>query len=100
MRAAPGVATLIVPIALSRIDALAVIALAVHGRVEGAGTGEAWVPLPDGSRAYVEIPRFGDPPPFAIDVESDAGVDAARTAALALELALSQSTGWPIRRDF
>lgn len=98
--ASPAVATLVVPVALSRIDALAVIALAVDGHVEGVGTADSFVPLADGARAYVEIPRFGDPPPFAIDVESDAGPEAARAAALALEVALRAATPWAVRRDF
>lgn len=98
--AEPGVATLVVPVALSRVDALAVIALAVDSRVEGAFSAEAFVPLADGERVYVEIPRFGDPPPFAIDVESEAGVEAARRAAVRLEQRLRAATGWPIRRDF
>ena len=96
----PAVATLVVHIALSRIDALAVIALAMDAEVTGAGTSDAFVLLPDGARAYVEIPRFGDPPPFAIDVESDAGSGAARLAAEDLEARLVDATGWRIRRGF
>ncbi|MBI5160715.1 MAG: hypothetical protein HY996_04770 [Micrococcales bacterium] len=94
------VATLVVPVALSRVDALAVIALAVEGQVVGAFTPDAHVPLPDGARAYVEIPRFGDPPPFAIDVESEGGAGASRLAAEDLARRLRASTGWEIHQDF
>lgn len=98
--AEPAVATLVVGAAVSRIDALAIIALACDTIVTGAGTADAHVILPSGARADVLIPKFGDPPPFAIDVSTDAGDDAARTAALELQIALENSTAWPMRRDF
>lgn len=97
---APDTATLVVGAAVSRVDALAVIALAVDGAVSGAQSADASVRLPDGSTARVEIPRFGDPPPFAIDVTSPDGVEAARTAALALRIALQNATGWEVRTAF
>ncbi len=93
-------ATLVVDAALSRIDALAAIALAVDSHVSGAGTAGAHVPLPRGERAYVEIPKFGEPPPLAIDIISDRSVEDARTAALELRIALSNSTPWTIRTLF
>ncbi|BDI22146.1 hypothetical protein [Herbiconiux sp. L3-i23] len=95
-----GMATLVVNATLSRIDALAAVALAVDSTVVGAWTAEAHVPLPGGERAYVEIPRFGEPPPLAIDVISDEGVVEARTAALALQIALGQVTPWEIQPTF
>jgi hypothetical protein len=95
-----GIATLVVGAPLSRVDALATIALAVDSHVAGSGTVEAHVPLPRGERAYVEIPRFGDPPPFAIDVISDIGREEARTAALELLIALRSCTAWEIRPAF
>ncbi|WP_207455685.1 hypothetical protein [Desertivibrio insolitus] len=97
---AGGVATLVVDVALSRIDALAVIALAMDVPVTGAGTMDAHVRLPGGERAYVEIPRFGDPPPLAIDVVSDESEEAARTAALELRMLLSNTVGWEPRLTF
>jgi hypothetical protein len=98
--ASGGVATLVVGATISRIDALAVIALAVDGPVTGAGTVDAHVRLPRGERAYVEIPRFGDPPPFAIDIVSDVSEDAARTAALELRMLLANTAGWDARPTF
>lgn len=93
-------ATLVIDATLSRIDALAAIALSVDSYVKGAGTADAHVVLPHGERAYVEIPKFGEPPPLAIDVISDVSVDAARTAALGLRIALSNTTPWRIWEKF
>ena len=93
-------ATLVIDATLSRIDALAAIALAVDSHVKGAGTADAHVPLPRGERAYVEIPKFGEPPPLAIDVISDRSIDEAQTAALELKIALSNTTPWQIRELF
>lgn len=93
-------ATLVVNATLSRIDALASVALAVDSLVVGAGTSEAHVVLARGERAYVEIPKFGDPPPLAIDIVSDVGVAEARTAALELQIALGNTTPWEIRPTF
>jgi hypothetical protein len=98
--AGAGLATLVVGAAVTRIDALAAIALAVDSHVAGSGTVWAHVPLSRGERAYVEIPKFGEPPPFAIDVVSDIGPQEARTAALELLIALGNATPWRIRPTF
>jgi hypothetical protein len=95
-----GMATLVVNATLNRIDAMATVALAVHSRVVSPGTAQAHVLLPRGERAYVEIPKFGDPPPLAIDVISDFSVEEARIAALELQIALGNSTPWEIRPTF
>ena len=98
--AGAGLATLVVNATLSRIDALASVALAIDSHVVGAGTADAHVVLARGERAYIEIPRFGEPPPLAIDVVSDVGVEEARMAALELLIALTNSTPWEIRPTF
>ncbi len=98
--AGAGMATLVIDATLSRIEVLAAIALAVDSRVAGAGTADAHVPLPGGERAYVEIPKFGEPPPLAIDVISDVSVTDAQTAALGLRIALGNTTPWRIHPMF
>lgn len=95
-----AVATLVVWVALNRQDALAVIALVLDSHVAEPFTLDAHVRLADGARVYVEVPRFGDPPPFAIAVESDAGRDAAQRAATRLQAVLRDNVGWPIRSEF
>ncbi|MFD1712948.1 hypothetical protein ACFSBZ_00540 [Amnibacterium flavum] len=98
--AGAGLATLVVNATLSRIDALASVALAIDSRVVTPGTADAHVLLPRGERAYIEIPRFGEPPPLAIDIISDVSVEEARVAALELMIALTNSTPWEIRPMF
>jgi hypothetical protein len=44
----------------------------------------------------VQIPRFADPPPIAVDVCSDASFDVARAAADRLAEALVR-VGWTVR---
>ena len=102
-RAEPPVeycATIVLRSAATRIDALAVIALAADSRVEGAGTPRARVQLAEGAWAEVERPRVGEPPPLAIDVYSTVGDDHARLHALALLARLEASTAWNLRPDF
>jgi hypothetical protein len=47
--------------------------------------------------AEVQIPRFADPPPLAIDVCSDASIEEAAHAADRLAEALVR-VGWTVRR--
>ena len=56
----------------------------------------------DGRGAWVEIeiPKFGEPPPLAIDVYSTVSDDHARLQALTLLATLEAYTGWSIRPDF
>jgi hypothetical protein len=102
-RAEPPVeycATIVLRSAATRIDALAVIALAADSRVDGAGTPHARVPLAEGAWAEVELPLAGEPPPLAIDVYSTVSDDHARLTALGLLARLESSTAWNLRPDF
>ncbi|WP_295791027.1 hypothetical protein [uncultured Microbacterium sp.] len=63
--------TLVVNMPITKIDALDAIAFAADGSVEGARTMSPRVWLAPHAWAEVEIPKFADPPPFAIDVYSD-----------------------------
>lgn len=93
-------ATIVLRSAATRIDALAVIALAADSRVAGAGTPNARVPLGDGAWVEVELPLAGEPPPLAIDVYSTVSDDHARLHALGLLARLEASTAWNLRPDF
>lgn len=93
-------ATLVVQVAITKVDALAVIALASGGAVTGARTSHPRAALDAGAWAEVDIPKFGEPPPLAIDVRSPLGLDHARLSALALAAALEREAGWSVHPDF
>lgn len=99
-RAPDAVATLVVQVAVSKLDALAVIALAVDSPVRAAGTSRPRIELDGGAWAEVEIPKFGEPPPLAIDVRSSLSLDHAQLSALALAAALEREAGWVVYPDF
>jgi hypothetical protein len=90
------VVTLVADIHATRPEALAVIAAVLDAPVQGAHTAHAWVPLPHGGRVEVDIPKFGEAPPLAIDVYDPRGEAQARAAAAALLKALTESTSWPL----
>jgi hypothetical protein len=85
----PFVVTLVVDMPITKLDALDVIAFAADSHVEHAGTAYPRVGLAPNAWAEVQIPKFADPPPIAIDVCSDASrelaVQQARRLAAALE---------------
>lgn len=92
----PFVVTLVVDLPITKLDALDVIAFVSDGIVENAGTAHPRVPLAPSAWAEVQIPRFADPPPLAVDVCSDASPGVAREHALRLSDALER-VGWTVR---
>lgn len=93
---APFVVTLVVDLPITKLDALDVIAFVSDGAVENARTAYPRVSLGPSAWAEVQIPRFADPPPLAVDVCSDASAEVARDAALRLAGALER-VGWTVR---
>jgi hypothetical protein len=93
-------ATIVVMSAVTKLDALAIVALAVDHPVERQRTMRPYVPLAEGAWVEIEIPKFGEPPPLAIDVYSTISDDHARLQALTLVATLEQYTGWRVRPDF
>lgn len=98
-------ATIVVMSAVTKLDALAIVSLAVDRPVERQRTMRPFVPLAgagygDGAWVEIEIPKFGEPPPLAIDVYSTMSDDHARLQALTLMARLEQYTAWSIRPDF
>ena len=91
--------SLIVDAAITRIDALDLIARSARSVVTDPGTSFARVPLAGGASASIDIPKFGEAPPLAIDVTAadDAG---ALAAADALLRDLTTASDWPIHRDY
>jgi len=93
-------ATLVVRRAVSKPDALAMVALVLDSAVERAGSARARVPVGEGAWAEVEIPKFGEPPPLAIDVYSTLSDDHARLHALRLAAVLDEQAGGDAVPDF
>ena len=93
-------ATIVVRSAVTKLDALAIVALAVDRPVENQRTIRPLVHLADGAWVEIEIPKFGEPPPLAIDVYSTVSDDHARLQALTLTATLENYTGWSIRPNF
>ncbi|MGN6503662.1 MAG: hypothetical protein ACTHKX_12280 [Pseudolysinimonas sp.] len=93
-------ATLVLRRAVTKPDALAMIALVLDRPVEGAGSARPRISLGDTVWAEVEIPKFGEPPPLAIDVYSTLSEDQARLEALRLAARLEEQAGWMAVPDF
>jgi hypothetical protein len=92
----PFVVTLVVDLPITKLDALDTIAFVADGTVEHAGTAFPRIALGPGAWAEVQIPRFADPPPLAVDVCSDVSPERAGEAARRLTVALER-VGWTIR---
>ncbi|MFB2586407.1 hypothetical protein [Herbiconiux liukaitaii] len=93
-------ATLVVRDAVTKLDALAIVSLAVDRPVSGARTVHPFIELEGGARVEIEIPRFGEPPPLALDVYSTLSFDHAAMSALALLSRLEATTAWTVKPDF
>ncbi|HSP52715.1 MAG TPA: hypothetical protein VLO00_07455 [Cryobacterium sp.] len=88
-------ATIVAQAHVTKPDALRLIAAAAGSTVQDAGTAHPFVPLVGGGRVEVEIPKFGEAPPLAIDVYSPHGASQALASALSLQAALAGVTDWP-----
>ena len=92
----PFVVTIVVDLPITKLDALDVIAFVADGVVDDPRSAYPRVGLGPNVWAEVQIPKFADPPPLAIDVCSDASVEAAELAAARLADALVR-VGWTVR---
>lgn len=93
-------ATLVLRIAVSKPDALAMIALVLDRPVVDAHTARPRVELGADVWAEVEIPKFGEPPPLAVDVYSTRSDEQAQLEALRLAARLESQAGWTAHPDF
>ena len=93
-------ATIVVMSAVNKLGALAIVALAVDSLVEQQLTQRPWIPLGDNAWVEIEIPKFGEPPPLAIDVYSTLSDEHAKLTALTLITSLEAHTPWAARPDF
>lgn len=92
------VVTLVIDLPITKLDALDTIAFVADGEVENPGTARPRVWLSTDAWAQVEIPKFADPPPIAIDVCSEHSRDAALFQAQRLAAAL-EKLGWTVRPE-
>lgn len=92
----PYVVTLVVNLPITKLDALDVIAFAADSTIEHAGTAHPRVGLAPNVWAEVQIPKFADPPPIAIDVCSDVSREFALQHARRLGAAL-ENMAWTVR---
>lgn len=92
----PFVVTLVVNMPVTKLDALDVIAFVADGSVQHPGTASPRVSLAPNVWAEVQIPKFADPPPLAIDVCSDASSELAMRHARRLAAALERLE-WRVR---
>ena len=93
-------ATLVVHNAVNKLDALDTVALACGSTVSESDTARPRIALSPQSWIEIEIPKFGEPPPLAIDVYSTVSDDHARLQALGVLEALQVSTVWSVTPDF
>lgn len=94
------VATIVAHAHVTKPEALAAIATAAGSVVSDAATSHPFVALSGGGRVDVEIPKFGEAPPLAIDVSDSRSVEAAIAEARNLLDALVEATGWRIETQF
>ncbi|MDO9395643.1 MAG: hypothetical protein Q7T71_03765 [Herbiconiux sp.] len=85
---------------MTKLDALAIIALALDRPVTDARTVHPRILLDGGAWLEIEIPKFGEPPPLALDVYSTLGHEHAAMSALALLGVLETATAWTVKPDF
>lgn len=92
----PFVVTLVVDLPITKLDALDVIAFVSDAGIDDAGTAHPRVALGEDAWAEVQIPKFADPPPLAVDVCSGVSPAVARGAAALLAERLI-AVGWTVR---
>jgi hypothetical protein len=90
--------SLVVDAAVTRLEALDAIAAAVGTSLVDPGTSYTTVPLSGGAWATVDIPKFGEAPPLAIDISDERSAAEAQAAADGLLPVLAAATGWSISR--
>ncbi len=95
-----AVATLVAANAVDKLAALTVISLAVDSPIRDAATSRPHIVIADGVWVQIDIPKFGEPPPVAIDVHAVAGVAAAEGHALELMRVLRTATAWSLSAAF
>lgn len=94
------VATIVIHEAITKLDTLAMIATVSAGRIQDAHSAHPVVVLASGSRVEIDVPKFGEAPPMAVDVRSDVCAERARHDATAVQTLLLESAGWKVLQDW
>jgi hypothetical protein len=89
-------ATIVAQVQRTKPDALWAIATALSTEVTDSTGAHAYIALADGGRVEVEVPKFGESLPLAIDVVDVRGEAEARASAQNILDLLEQSTGWQV----
>lgn len=97
--AVTAVATVVVSDAVTKVDALQTLSVLTGARIVGERTAAPRVPLADGAWAEIEIPKFGEAPPLAIDVHAADEVVALAQARAVIAL-LRDGAGWSVHGMF
>lgn len=100
MPASPHCATLVVDEAITKLDALAAISRTLGAPVQRPGTSRPFITVGEDAWAEIEIPKFGEAPPLAVDVYSTTSLADAEASALALMAELAAAMDWTIRPMF
>ncbi len=94
------VATIVIHEAITKLDALNMIATVSGTRITDSGSANPIVVLSSGSRVEIDVPKFGEAPPMAVDVWSDVSAEHARRDALQMQSLLQKSAGWKVLQDW
>jgi hypothetical protein len=100
MPARQAVATIVASDAVTKLEALDVLSRVTGSPVEGARTPAPRVSLGPGAWAQIDIPKFGEPPPLAIDVYVEGEESEAQRHALTLAERLRAEAGWSVLPAF
>jgi hypothetical protein len=94
------VATLVIHEAITKREALATIAKVLGTHIQNSDSAQPVIELPSGSRVQIDVPKFGEAPPMAVDVCSSENADTARIDASRIYERLQQSTAWRVLQDW
>lgn len=93
-------ATLVVDEAITKLEALEAISRTLGAPVQRPGTTRPFIAVGASTWVEIEIPKFGEAPPLALDVYSATGVAEAQAAALDIMDRLRAATPWRISPMF
>ena len=94
------VATIVIHEAITKLDALSMIAKVVGERLENSDSADPLIVLASGSRVQIDVPKFCEAPPMAVDVWSAESVETARIDATRVRDLLQESTAWQVLQDW
>lgn len=94
------VATIVIHEAITKLEALATIAEVVGAHIQNPDSAQPVIVMASGSRVRIDVPKFGEAPPMAVDVCSGTSTETARIDATYVCERLEQSTTWKVLQDW